>query len=213
MPSRQKLRSEETKQAILAAAGRLFAERGFEAVTMREIAAAANCSHTAIYIYFRDKEALLHQLAMGPLQALWQRMESIVGDTAEPPDDRLRRLARTFIHFCLEHRSLYHVLFMARATRVDVEAPELAVNQLRNQLFGLLRQAIQHCLPLGTSDDLVLAYARILFFTVHGILAIYTDSPEPLAQLLERLAPTFELAVDVMLAGFKAKLEKGANPA
>lgn len=64
MSSKQEQRSEETKRSILAAAGLLFASRGYDSVTMREIAKEAGCSHTTIYIYFKDKEALLQQLSL-----------------------------------------------------------------------------------------------------------------------------------------------------
>jgi AcrR family transcriptional regulator len=203
MTSRQKIRSEETKQAILAAAGELFADRGFDAVTMREIAKAAGCSHTTIYLYFNDKEALLHQLSMGPLQSLQQQLEAVLQDQALSPDDRLKRFCKTFIQFCLLNRTIYTILFTAKGSRVDVEDPALEVQKARNRLFGLLRQAVKGCLPPGQTDDQVLAYARILFFTLHGILGLYTGSEEPLHVLMDRLGPTFELAVDVMLAGIK----------
>jgi hypothetical protein len=70
MSRKQVLRAEETKKAILSEAGKLFAEQGFHAVTMREIAKKAGCSHTTIYIYFTDKETLLYQLSMPPLKEL-----------------------------------------------------------------------------------------------------------------------------------------------
>lgn len=211
MASRQKIRSEETKQAILTAAGELFAARGYDAVTMREIANAAGCSHTTIYIYFSDKEALLHQLSMGPLQALKGEMEAALSSEALPADERLKQMSRAFIHFCLTNRNMYATLFMAKAGRVDEAQPALEVGQLRNHLFGLLRQAVRGCLPPGRTDDEVLAYARIHFFTLHGIISLYTGSEEPLDVLLARLSPTFDLAVEVLLAGFKNTANGGAS--
>ena len=68
MGSKKELRSEETKRMILKAAGKLFSEKGYDAVTMREIAKEAGCSHTTIYLYFNDKETLLHQLSMPTLK-------------------------------------------------------------------------------------------------------------------------------------------------
>jgi AcrR family transcriptional regulator len=47
-----------TRQAILAAADRLFEERGFEGVTVAEIADAANVSVKTLFVYFRSKEDL-----------------------------------------------------------------------------------------------------------------------------------------------------------
>lgn len=203
MAGRQKIRSEETKQAILAAARELFTARGFDSVTMREIARAANCSHTAIYIYFKDKEALLHQLAMGPLQALREQLQAIVQDETVSSDDRLRQLSRAFLAFGFQHRNLYSVLFMAKGSRVDEEAPLLAIQQLRNNLFALMGQAVRACLDPKLGQERTLAYARIHFFMLHGILSSYQGNEEPLDMLMNRVGPTFELAVEVLLAGFK----------
>lgn len=107
MTNKQEQRSEETKRSILTAAGRLFAERGYDAVTMREIAKAAGCSHTTIYIYFKDKEALLHHLAMEPLQALFAEMEAGVQNHLLSADERLLAVSTSFVRFCLLNRSMY----------------------------------------------------------------------------------------------------------
>jgi AcrR family transcriptional regulator len=47
-----------TRQAILAAAERLFEERGFAHVTVAQIADAANVSVKTVFVYFRSKEDL-----------------------------------------------------------------------------------------------------------------------------------------------------------
>jgi AcrR family transcriptional regulator len=211
MTGRQQLRSEETKRAILTAAGELFAERGFESVTMREIAKAAGCSHTTIYIYFKDKEALLNQLAMGPLQSLREQMESALQSEALSPDDRFRLLCRVFIRFCFLHRHMYTIIFMAQASRVDEEAPGLPVQKARNDLFGFLMKVLQQILPPVQSGDSLLAYARLCFYSLHGFLSLYSRGEEPIDSVIERLGPTFDLAVEVMLAGFKQTAKSGAE--
>ncbi|PYV86113.1 MAG: hypothetical protein DMG90_21955 [Acidobacteria bacterium] len=47
------------EEALVAAAGRLFASRGYEATTTREIASEAGCAEGLIHRYFRGKEGLL----------------------------------------------------------------------------------------------------------------------------------------------------------
>jgi AcrR family transcriptional regulator len=48
-----------TREAILAAAERLFEERGFDNVTVAEVADAANVSVKTLFVYFRSKEDLV----------------------------------------------------------------------------------------------------------------------------------------------------------
>ncbi|MGG1659324.1 TetR/AcrR family transcriptional regulator [Brevibacillus sp. NRS-1366] len=209
MVSKQELRSEETKRAILTAAGELFAKRGFDTVSIREIAKAAGCSHTTLYIYFKDKEALLHQLAEGPLQGLAQQIETTLESDVQSPEDKLRKVSLLFIWFSLKNQNMYTLFFMTKASRIDEESSTSQLQKLRTHLFRLLRQAVSECLPASLKEEEALAYARIYFYTLQGIVGTYTHSEEPLESLMERLTPTFELAVEVMLAGCKQNASRG----
>jgi AcrR family transcriptional regulator len=200
---KQEQRSEETKKNIIAAAGALFARKGYASVSMREIATEAGCSHTTIYIYFDDKEALLQELAIPPLQALAERMDALMKDAKLPPDDRLCRLGMMFVEFCLVNRSMYNLFFAVKSVRVDEPNPELAVNALRNALFGRLSNALRECLPSVADEAQQLQNARILFFLLHGMVATYAESEETAEQLLERLASTFSHGIRVALGGMK----------
>lgn len=55
-------RPEDRPAEILAAALDLFAEKGFSATRMEDVAARAGLSKAAIYLYFKDKMALLQAL-------------------------------------------------------------------------------------------------------------------------------------------------------
>ena len=52
----------ESEQAIMLAAQHLFAEKGFDATTSKEIARDANLAEGLIFKYFQDKRGLLQQL-------------------------------------------------------------------------------------------------------------------------------------------------------
>ncbi|MGD0910813.1 MAG: TetR family transcriptional regulator [Terracidiphilus sp.] len=102
---RQTPKSEETRARILAAALEVFRERGFEAATMREIAAAAQMAVGAAYYYFDSKDALVMayyeraQNEMSPLmdaqlassRTLEQRLRAIIGQKLDyfEPDRKL----------------------------------------------------------------------------------------------------------------------------
>lgn len=204
LKSRQEQRSEETKTKILKAAKKLFVEQGFDAVTMREIAKAAGCSHTTIYIYFTDKEALLHQLSIPPLTTLKQKLCRILDQNKEP-EAKFKEMNKEFIHFCLANRNMYTIFFTVQASRVD-EEPELEINKLRLELFQLLTRSLSECLQLVPDDDRLLSFSRICFYTLFGIVGTYNLSVESHDELMERLAGTFDDAFDALLIGFRHKL-------
>jgi AcrR family transcriptional regulator len=64
-PNRRSRRKSDRRLQLLAAAERLFAERGFLAVRLEDIGAAAGVSGPAIYRHFPNKESLLVELLVG----------------------------------------------------------------------------------------------------------------------------------------------------
>ena len=82
MKERREREKEEVRAKILDAARELFVEEGYEAVTMRKIAAAIEYSPTAIYLHFRDKKAVINALCETDFLKLASRFRKIaeVGD-------------------------------------------------------------------------------------------------------------------------------------
>ena len=203
MASKQEIRSAETKKNILQAAGRLFSTKGYDAVTMREIAKEAGCSHTTIYIYFKDKEVLLHQLSMPPLLSLMERIDQLIA-TQPHPEAQLKAMSLLMIEFCLTNRNMYNVFFNVKSVRVDHPLPEMELNQLRNNLFSKLTNVIAAYLNNDPLSERSLMYSRIYFFTLNGIISTYSSYEETVEQLMERLRPTFEHTFEVLLKGIDA---------
>jgi AcrR family transcriptional regulator len=57
-------RRQRTREALLDAATKVFAERGFQGASLDEIAATAGYTRGAIYKHFADKEELLHEVCL-----------------------------------------------------------------------------------------------------------------------------------------------------
>jgi AcrR family transcriptional regulator len=206
MPRRRAQHGTATRRAILRAAGRLFAARRYDDVTMRQIAKDSGCSHTAIYMYFRNKEALLNELAAPPLEKLESAFDRVLGDSRISGDDRLQRVCTEYIVFSLRYRNLYRTIIETRSARVDKEYAEASINRHRVRLFELLSAALRNALALGPEDTRILTFSRILFYLLHGIAATYTQSEESSDALLKRLAPTFEASVRVVLTGLRQEI-------
>lgn len=66
--TRRQEQAEETRQKVLAAAARLFRERGYEGASIAAIAGAAGVSEETIYGRFRNKRALVGELLAGAVR-------------------------------------------------------------------------------------------------------------------------------------------------
>lgn len=71
------------EQDIIAAAARLFKEKGYRATTLEDIAAAVDMLKGSLYYYIRSKEELLYLVVRDPIRQAYRKLEEIV--TAEAP--------------------------------------------------------------------------------------------------------------------------------
>lgn len=204
-------RAEQTREAILHAARKLFSENGYESVSMRTIAKQAGCSHTSIYVYFQDKEALLHELAMPVLQQLKSQLQHILDSKGISHEQKLKKISFELLKVGIGRRNMYDILFKVKAGRVDDVNPTLAINQLRNELFGILQHALHQCLPISSDNPLLLTFSRIYFYTLQGMIGTYDHSEEAAEQIIQRLGETFETGIDVLIAGFQQHVKKGGT--
>jgi AcrR family transcriptional regulator len=73
------LAKQRTRQRLLAAARKLISERGYEAATVRDIAAAADLSTGAVFASFSDKAELFNEVILADYVALMERMNALSG--------------------------------------------------------------------------------------------------------------------------------------
>jgi AcrR family transcriptional regulator len=97
-------------EQTLAAAHVLFAERGYAAVTMDEIAAAVGVTKPLLYNYFGNKERLYIACMERAGDALIATIAEAVSETANP-GDALGAGVRAFFSFLDTDRSAWAVLF------------------------------------------------------------------------------------------------------
>ncbi|MGD9209398.1 MAG: TetR/AcrR family transcriptional regulator [Desulfobacteraceae bacterium] len=83
-------KADQRRATLIEAAGKLFVEKGYEATTMDEIAAAANFAKGTLYHYFANKAELLQVLREGFEKKIMRRVRSRVESC--PADDWRGRL-------------------------------------------------------------------------------------------------------------------------
>jgi len=114
------------RPAIVAAATRLFAQRGFAETSMRQIAEAAGVSKAAIYHHFRDKDGLYRCLLEEAIDSLTAAMKRVLDDGPAPA--QLARAVARHLQFAAEHADLLRVLV----------GEELRTTDRRKRLDGVI---------------------------------------------------------------------------
>jgi AcrR family transcriptional regulator len=90
--ARRQPRAQETRERILAAALRLFADRGYAAVSIEEIAEAAGLTKGAVYYWFADKDDLGRELQ----HELYERLTTVALNSLGPGDETITNMRRAF---------------------------------------------------------------------------------------------------------------------
>jgi TetR/AcrR family transcriptional regulator, regulator of cefoperazone and chloramphenicol sensitivity len=95
---------QDTRERLIEAAGRLFGDRGFREVTVREICRAADANVAAVNYHFRDKLGLYREVLERAI-ALLQETTELAGRApgAESVEDRLRAHISAYVHRLLSH--------------------------------------------------------------------------------------------------------------
>lgn len=97
--------------ALLQAASSLIAERASSDFSLRELALGLGVSHAAAYRHFRDKRALLGELATRRFIALDEALAA-AADRARPTStDRLTDMCLAYIDFACANAGAYRILF------------------------------------------------------------------------------------------------------
>lgn len=138
-----------TRQALEETALRLFAEKGFDQVTVEEIAEAVGVSSRTFFRYFGSKEDLVLRPMLEVRPVLEAALAELPAD--EPVLEALRRaLARLAHHLAALGPELARRSSIIRAT------PVLAARavQVREEWRGLLVQAAASCLAADPATDL-----------------------------------------------------------
>lgn len=122
---------DDQRELILSRAATLFANRGYPATSMNEVALACGLSKATLYHYYRDKYTLLVSIAEGHVQ----RLHALVAEVAAERlthEQRLRELIRRIVEEYADAQYAHRVLtedvkFLDEADRERVLGKEREV--------------------------------------------------------------------------------------
>lgn len=140
---------EKTEAAIREAALRLMARHGYDAVSMRQLAAEVGVQAAALYRYFPNKEELLFSLMREHMEGLIAAWEA-ARPASDDPAVRLSAYTANHIRFHVERRHSTHVSNME--LRSLGHAKLSAILKLRTAYEKELRQILREGAETGRFD-------------------------------------------------------------
>jgi AcrR family transcriptional regulator len=132
---------------IARSAAKLFAQRGYDATSVREIVEAAGVAKPTLYYYFRSKEGLAQALLTVPLTGLVATLRNLV-TTESDPSRCMERVLEAHYTFCREDpdrsRFIYSLLFGPMGSEVAGE-----LEPFKAELFGWTEAAVRRLAEVG----------------------------------------------------------------
>ena len=171
----RKVEPEARRQAILDAALHVFAERGFEAARLDDVAARAGVAKGTLYLYFRDKEALFEELVRSAVSPIIEA----VSRAASAPDVPAHAILDTFFALFQKEvlgtkRKLLLRLIIAEGPRFPKVA-EFYHREVVTRGIGLMRTVAERAARRGEfASDAAARYPQLIVAPL--ILAVVWDS-------------------------------------
>lgn len=137
--------------AILDAATRLLATRGYEATTMQDVAAEVGMTAPALYYYFDSKQLLLYEVIELNMERFVANVETMLASGPALPTDELRAFVRTHLEFQLEHvegARIYNAMFLGTGALLDALTPRQRAQihrlqtRVRDRLKAILKRGV-----------------------------------------------------------------------
>ena len=160
------------REALIDAALDLISEKGPAGFTFADAARGAGVSPAAPYRHFRDRDALMADIAKRGFEALAEDLNAASKDGSRNAVATIERIGQAYIDFARREPALFSAMF--ESGLAPSEAPDVKVAE--DRAFGVLLEACE-----AISDSAKTAHrpppmmmALHLFSLAHGIAALYS---------------------------------------
>jgi len=169
-------RIQRTQRALMDALVTLSLEKGYDAISIRDITERANVSYSTFFRHYREKDDLLSEL----LKTVVQQLTTLISHN--PNKSKEAEGSLIFQHVA-DNQAFFRILFSSQGTsRVmrtiqddiaerimrtnmlsgdNMIPPEIAANHLVVAIFGLIRWWLDHDMPYGI-ERMAAIYSRLI---------------------------------------------------
>jgi AcrR family transcriptional regulator len=166
---RKKRDREGMKERILQSAHKIFVNKGFDDVSIRNIADDIEYSPATIYLYFKDQNEIFYALHTEAFKVFNNYVADVI--TIKDPFNRLIALGRKFIAFARKYPKYYEIMF------ITMSPMDCHLNRDKwvegSKAHGFLESLVEECRAKGRFkkyDTQILALT--IWSYVHGICSL-----------------------------------------
>ncbi len=184
-PARRSRRKHARPDEIVEAAISLFAERGFAATRLEEVAARAGISKGTIYLYFPNKEELFRAVVRQRLTPNLDAIEAMVADHTGSSAELLRRIAQRALQLVESNIIAIPKLVLAESGNFPAIA-RLYAQEVAQRGMAILEGVLSRGMERGE-------FRRL---DPHSVLPLFTGPILAMALWKHSLGPHTDIAFD-----------------
>jgi AcrR family transcriptional regulator len=147
---RRQREKEQRKTEITDAAERLFFSRGYEDVSMEDIAREVELNKATLYLYFENKETLFATIVLRGIEILKEKYRECM-EKQVPGIDKVALMGKAYYQFSQEYPDYLRLIHFYGSERFSRENPYTAeIGKGYGTCRKILRDAIQEGIDDGT---------------------------------------------------------------
>ncbi|MDD5024705.1 MAG: TetR/AcrR family transcriptional regulator [Methanoregula sp.] len=183
---RKQREKEQRRVEIINAAEKLFFSRGYDSVSVEDIAKEADLSKGTLFVYFINKEDLFFAVVLRGTEILSSMFEESINERGR--GNKINRgPSRAYFEFVKKYPDYHRIISYYQSGRFDPE--KIAQNEtarkiadLRKEIFLMLEDAVKNDIGCGTFRTGVKPVEIVVLLTViaEGIAAMRPDLQEAL---------------------------------
>ena len=179
-PDMKNSSTDDTRQRLLEAAGQIFAERGFQAATIREICRRAGANVAAVNYHFGDKERLYIE-AVRYAHCSGMEAPDLTWPDGTPPETKLTDFIRGMLESILhDTRPMWQAQLIIRELIEPSQACVEMVEKFIRGKYEILQAILTELMPEGTEPS----DRRLVAFSIVGQCLYYNKIHKPIGELL-----------------------------
>ena len=166
-PKQPDIERQKKVDKIIEEAQSLFATEGYQAVSMRKIAANAGMGTMTLYKYFPNKNAILHHIWADFFDEIFALVKADI-EKKNSAKDKLKQICMTYLNYWVKHKDRFRIVFLNedRASSAD----EFFINHanITEQMLVIAGPLIQDLLTTVDGGEMMTFLESLMCF-VHGI--------------------------------------------